>query len=295
MENKCKLFFNNLANKILSPKTNYSLRYLHHRGHLPDFNNPSDMSEILLSQMFADDQTLCREYAQYVDKIGVREYVKKKGLENILLKHYGIWNTPEDIDFDALPSKFVLKSNNGCAHHVICYDKKNLNKKDAIETLHQAIDNGLNNVEPHYNYITPKVYAEELIETPDGGWPTDYKFTCIGGEIVDVFVAVDRATTVKYCTLDLEWNQLPYIRDAYKPTKLPQKPKHIEKMIEVAKTLSQDFGFVRVDLYEYRDQPYISELTFFPWGGLMYGYTNDALKLYGQKWHLWKDGNKIKK
>ena len=273
-----------VAKEILTPKQVYCLKYYHHRGHYPNLEAPDDMSEILLSQMFEPSNKMCIRYASYIDKLGVRDYVKTKGLENILLEHYGIWNTPEEIPFDKLPNKFVLKSNNGCAHHVICHDKTKLDIKQSIKTLNEAIISGKNSLEPHYHYIEPKVYAEELIETADGAWPVDYKFTCIGGEIVDIFVAVDRATKTKYCTLDLNWKPLPYIREEYAPNKYPPKPLHLDEMIKVAKVLSKDFEFVRVDLYEYRNQPYISELTFFPWGGLMYGYTNEALKIYGEKW-----------
>lgn len=282
---KAKALFDKIVRGCFGPKLNYVLRYYHHRGHFPNLKYPKDMSEILLSQLFDSDESMAKRYATYVDKLGVREYVKSKGLGDILLKHYGVWNTPEEIPFDELPDKFVLKSNNGCGNHVICRDKGTLDVAWALKTLHKAIDSGVNNIESHYHYIEPKVYAEELIETEDGSWPVDYKFTCIGGEIVDIFVAVDREFNLKYCTLDTNWKQLPYMREAYRPNIIPPKPKQLEELVNVAKILSQDFDFVRVDLYEYRNHPYISELTFFPWGGLMYGYTNEALKLYGDKWH----------
>lgn len=233
--------------------------------------------------MFNDD--CCRFYARYVDKLALRDYVKSKGLECILLNHYGSWDTPEEIPFKDLPQKFVLKSNNGCGHHVICRDKSKLNQEYAIQTLHEAINNGLNHSEPHYTFIKPKVFAEELIETQDNSLPTDYKFTCIGGEIVDIFVAVERESNAKYCTMDINWNLLPYTKKSYMPSKIPEKPRHLDDLVEVARKLSKDFAFVRVDLYEYRDQPYISELTFFPWGALLYSYTDEAIKLYGEKWH----------
>lgn len=272
------------TNDVFGARINSCLRYLHHRGHLPNLKEPKDMSEILLSQLFNPDQKLVKEYAPFIDKIKVRDYIKSKGFEHILLKHYGEWSSPEEIPFDELPSSFVLKSNNSCGHHVICPDKSILDINMAIKTLHEAIKSGQENIEPHYHFITPRVFAEELIETGDGSWPIDYKFTCIGGEIVDVFVAVDRADNLKYCTFDLNWNPLPYMKEAYRPIKLPRKPEHLAEMIDVAKSLSSDFNFVRVDLYEYREQPFFSELTFFPWGGLLYGYTNEALVLYGAKW-----------
>lgn len=267
---------------ILGPKNNFRLRYFHNRGHLPNLHNPKDMSEILISQMFTP--SICVSYAPFVDKLALRDYVEWKGLGHILLKHYGVWSRPEDIEFEELPEKFVLKSNNGCGHHIICRDKSNLDKKVAIQEMHRAINSGVTNIEAHYHFITPRVYAEELIETADGSLPIDYKFTCVGGEIMDVFVATERSVNAKYCTFDLNWRMLPYTKPEYLPAKLPEKPKHLEELSEVARILSKDFGFVRVDLYEYRGQPYISELTFFPWGALLYSYTDEAIKFYGQKW-----------
>lgn len=287
---KSSLYLSKWSAKLLGSKMNYRLRYFHQRGHFPNLNNPKDMSEILVSQLF--DQNACVNYAPFVDKLAVRDYVQWRGLGNILLKHYGVWSRPEDVEFDKLPDKFVLKSNNGCGNHIICRDKNALNVKEAITTMHRAIMSGVNHVEPHYHFITPRIYAEELIETPDGTLPVDYKFTCIGGEIMDIFVATDRAVSAHYCTLDLDWNLLPYTKKEYLPESLPASPKHLRELAEVAKDLSRDFGFVRVDLYEYKGQPYISELTFFPWGALLYSYTDEAIKLYGEKWHEWERKNR---
>jgi len=282
---KSSILLSRWMHKLFGAKINYRLRYFHQRGHFPNLKNPKDMSEILISQLF--DTMKCASYAPFVDKLAVRDYVEWRGLGHILLKHYGVWSRPEDVEFDMLPDKFVLKSNNSCGHHVICRNKSKLNREATIAEMHAAINSGVTNVEPHYHYITPRVYAEELIDTGDDSWPVDYKFTCIGGEVMDIFVATDRAVNVHYVTLDPDWRQLPYTKKEYLPRQIPEAPKHLKEMMGVAQRLSRDFGFVRVDLYEYRDQPYISELTFFPWGAFLYSYTNEAIKLYGEKWHEW--------
>lgn len=279
---KSSNFMSSWASKLFGAKMNYRMRYLHNRGHWPNLRNPKDLSEILISNLFNPD--VCQKVSKYVDKLRVRDYVRSKGLEEILLEHYGVWDSPESIIFDNLPQKFVLKSNNGCGHHVICREKEQLNREEAIHTLNLAIKSGINHVEPHYHYITPKVYAEELIETPDGSLPIDYKFTCIGGEIVDVFVATDRAVSARYSTMGLDWESLPYTKTNYLPKQVPPKPIHLENLAEIARILSRDFGFVRVDLYEYKEKPYISELTFFPWGAMLYSYTDKAIKYYGEKY-----------
>ena len=103
---KSSLILSNLTHKLLGAKWNYRLRYFHQRGHLPSLKNPKDLSEILISQMFT--QSVCVSYAPYVDKLAVRDYIQWRGMDNILLKHYGVWSKPEDVEFDKLPDKFVM-------------------------------------------------------------------------------------------------------------------------------------------------------------------------------------------
>lgn len=259
--------------------------YRVNRGHNPDFKHPKDLSELILASMhkksFIDN-------AIYADKWRVRDYIKSKGLENILLDVYGVWEKGDDIDFDVLPDKFALKPNNGSGGHFFCKDKSKIDIPAIRKQMNQSIilEHLGYHFEPHYRHIKPLIYAEELIDTGTDAWPTDYKFTCLKGRIADVFVCCERETsTTKYITLDTDWNVLPYTKQEYLPNEVPEKPKHLDRMIEIAKILSADFDIVRVDLYEYKDKVYFSELTFSPWGGYMYSYTNDALKILGDKYY----------
>ncbi len=265
---------------LFGSKFSYKVRYYHQRGHWPNLRAPKDLSEHIISEMFSPG---FEKYSRYADKYLVREYIKEKGLDKILLEHYGVWDKPEEIDFSSLPEKFILKANNGSGPHFICKNKETVNKSEAIETLNEALELGKKMIEPHYRAIVPKVFCEELIDTGTDEWPTDYKFTCIEGEIYDVFVATERRTSTRYCTMDLDWNILPYTRKEYMPDVIPEKPNHLKEMAEIARFLAKDFKFVRVDLYEYKDKIFFSELTFTPWGGLMYSYTNEALELLGSK------------
>jgi TupA-like ATPgrasp len=266
-------------------RLNYSLRYIHNRKRFPNFRNPKDLSERILASMLSPSFT---KFAKYVDKVGVREYILEKGLGNILLEHYGVWENPEDIDFSKLPDKFALKTNNGVGNHIFCKDKSKLDKEDCINKLKnnleiiQSIESSL---EPQYKSIPPLVFCEELIDTGTDAWPVDYKFTCINGEPDHVFFATERETKVKYNTFDLDWNFLPYTIDKFKPLTYPEKPKYVKEMADIARILSKDFEFVRVDLYEHGDRIIFGELTFSPWGGFMYSYTNESIKLLGNKFN----------
>ena len=63
-----------------------------------------------------------------VDKFEVREYVKKCGLESILNNCFGVYDTYDEIDFDTLPNRFVIKKTNGGGglNVIICKDKSEL-------------------------------------------------------------------------------------------------------------------------------------------------------------------------
>lgn len=264
---------------VFGQRMNYVLRYFSNRHRFPNFKHPKDLSERILSAMLSDDFL---RYADYADKVKVRDFVKSKGLEHILLQQYGAWESASQIPFDTLPESFILKANNGSGGHIICTDKSQLDIKGTIVKMDSVLKGieHLRYTEPHYCAIKPMILCEELLG--DGvNLPTDYKFTCVQGKIADVFVVSERENGAKYSTMDTKWNELPYTKKEFKPTNVPPKPKHLNEMIEIAKALSADFEFVRVDLYDTDDSIFFSELTFSPWGGIMNSYTNEAIKIIG--------------
>ena len=265
---------------IVGEKAARSLRYFHQRGRFPNLKNPRDLSEKIMASMLSPSFA---RYAPYADKVKVRDYIRERGLEDILLEHYGVWERPEEIDFASLPDKFILKTNNGCGGHVICKDKSQLDIPAAVKTLNKALNKGVHSIERHYRAIEPRVFAEELLDTGTDQWPTDYKIQCFRGRPDHFFVGVERSFRAKFCTFDLDWNQLPYTKPEYMPQEMPVRPDHIERMLEIAEKLSEGFDCVRVDLYEWKGSVYFSELTFSSWGGLMYSYTDEAIKLLGTK------------
>lgn len=273
--------FADIIANILGPRVNYTIRYYSHRHRFPNFKHPKDLSERILASMLSKDFL---KYADYADKVKVRDYVKSKGLESILLKQYGAWERAEDIPFDTLPEKFILKANNGSGGHVICTEKSKLNIPETIEMMNKTLKGAshLRNTEPHYCAIKPMILAEELMGNGTV-LPVDYKFHCIKGEIADAFIVCEREEGAKYCTLDKDWNPLPYTLPEYEPKQIPPKPEHLKELVEIAEILSADFEFVRVDLYDFEGKVYFGELTFSPWGGVMNSYTTEAIDLLGKK------------
>jgi hypothetical protein len=228
------------------------------------------------------EPSFAAEYADYADKVKVRQYVKDKGLEEILIKHYGVWDNANKIDFDKLPDKFVMKTNNGSGKHVFCRDKSTLDIKKSIQHLNKTLNLPyFFNKEPHYKSINPLIFCEELIDTGQDDLPTDYKFTCVNGRPIDITVCTERSKKAKYCSFDMDWNVTDNILRKHNPDKLPEKPKNLKKMIEISKILSAGFTFVRVDLYNIGNRIWFGELTFTPEGGIMKAYTDIGIKMMG--------------
>lgn len=250
------------------------------RKRWPNLNHPKDLSERILSSMLEEDFL---KYADFADKFKVRDYVKSKGLERILLKHFGVWENVNDIDFSKLPEKFILKPNNGCGGHVICRQKSLLDFESVKLFLQMQLDRGGHYVfEPHYKKIKPRIICEELLDLGEGKVLTDFKFTCVRGRIADVFLATENEEGKrKYATVDLNWTPLPYTLEEFLLKPLPPKPDKLDEMIDIAKTLSEEFDFVRVDLYEFDGKVYFGELTFSPWGGFMYSYNDYGIQVIG--------------
>lgn len=262
----------------LSPKGYYALRYYAIRHRLPHFAHPTDISEWMLAEMLRPD---FRRFAPYVDKVKVRDYVQEKGLRDLLPALYGCWERAEDIDFDTLPDRFALKTNNGCGGHIICTDKAALDREQARQQMASLLQKRFSIREPHYQYIHPLVYAEEFI---GGGGahadelPVDYKFHCIKGHVNCILTCSNRnlqRKTYDLALFDTSWNVM---YEGLKPEHnrvLPTRPSHLSEMLRIAEVLSEDFDFVRVDLYDVGGKLYFGELTFTPASGLL-PYVTDA-------------------
>lgn len=62
------------------------------------------------------------------DKYLAKKYVASKIGDEYVVPLIGVWDNPEDIDFNTLPDQFVLKCNhNSGTGMYICVDKSKMN------------------------------------------------------------------------------------------------------------------------------------------------------------------------
>lgn len=208
---------------------------------------------------------------QCVDKYNVRKYIESKGLGENLVKLYQVVDDPSQIDFDALPGQFIIKTANGSGTNIICRDK---NTFDTAEAVSKMGDLAMRNSayagrEWAYSGSSKKIIVEELLiddSTPDKSL-NDYKFYCFGGKPEYIVVDKDRFTDHKRNFYDTEWNYIPVDSDYRCFGDIIPKPENFDEMLRIASVLSADFPAVRVDLYNVKGKIYFGELTFYPMSG----------------------------
>lgn len=205
---------------------------------------------------------------QCADKYAVREYVKDKGCQYILNKLVGVYERIDDIDWNILPSKFVIKLNYASGWNLICYEKSNFDIADAKRILRGWMKKkyGLQNVEQGiYGKIKKKIVIEEFIESEDGDSPHDFKFFCSYGEVKFIYTSSGHDKYIDYYLPDWTyWDGASRIGH-FNYGKI-DKPDGLDEMMHIAELLSVEFPFVRVDLYYENSRVYFGELTFTPAG-----------------------------
>ena len=237
-----------------------------------NLDNPLSFTEKLQWLKLNDHK---ESYTTLVDKITAKNYVADKIGTEYIIPTLGSWDSFDEIDFDTLPDRFVLKTNHGgggCGI-AICRDKKSFDrnsaKKKLTTSMRSDVYDGL--VEWPYKHVVPKIFAEQyMADEQQEGDLTDYKFFCFNGTPTYCQVIKDRSTKETIDFFDMSWNHMPFI--GLNPSATPSathiaKPVNFEEMIKVAKQLADNFPFARIDLYEINNKVYFGEITFYPASG----------------------------
>lgn len=242
-----------------------------------DLNNVQTFNEKLMWVKLNEDhalKTLCS------DKYLVKDYVKQLGYSDILIQALKVYEHVEEIDFQQLPNKFVMKCTHGSGYNIICLNKDELIIDETISKLKKwmATDYGLQCCEPHYSKIKPRIIVEPFLEEAlSDRVPSDYMIHCFHGVPQVIEVGVDCGERgKKYATFTSEWDALPYFEESMAMSEVVKKPEQFEKMLEIARSLSEAFTYVRVDLYYCKNKIYFGELTFTPAACIDQDFINDA-------------------
>ncbi len=210
-------------------------------------------------------------YTKLVDKFEVKKYVAERIGEEHIIPTLGVWDSFDEIDFNSLPSKFVLKCTHDSGGLLICKDRSLLDIPSASKLFNNALNQDYFKLsrEWPYKHMKHRIIAEEYMEDSQTGALNDYKFFCFNGKVKILFIATDRGVDTRFDFFDRDFNHLNIVNGHIMSDKKITKPSTFDEMIKIAEKLSENIPHVRVDLYEINGRVYFGEMTFFHWGGMM--------------------------
>lgn len=235
-------------------------------GRFPNLKSPTTFNEKILYRCLHPDP----RFAELTDKLTVRDYVARKiGAEHLIPLIADPDSFTEAV-FESLPTSFVMKANHGSGFVKVVRNKA----ETTFQELSQLADKWLTTDfyriarERHYRTIKPKIFFETLLLDRSGQIPPDLKLHCFHGapgeQIIYIAVISGRfGDSPRGDMYDSRWNRLDIAFGHYPMSdEAAPCPHNLAEILDIAKVLSADFGYVRVDLYAPDDEIFFGELTF---------------------------------
>lgn len=266
-----KLLFMKLLIKLdnigiirLSDKTKIKLEYKKEIKKKLDLNNPQLFNEKIQWLKLYDHNEL---YTTMVDKNDAKEYVGNIIGKEYIIPTLGLYDRFDDIDFEKLPDKFVIKCTHDSGSVIVCKDKNNFNIEDARKKINKMMKRNyyLQHREWPYKNVKHRIIIEKFI-VEENELLKDYKFFCFNGEPYIMYISegLENHETARMSFFDMNFNLTDCKRADYKLLDyMPKKPVNFDKMKEFSKILSKNIPHVRVDFYEIGNKLYFGELTFY--------------------------------
>jgi hypothetical protein len=239
--------------------------YYGQMGKKLNLKNPQTFNEKLQWLKLYDRRS---EYINYVDKYAVRYYIEKTIGEKYLVPLISVHDNVEEIPWAELPDKFVLKCTHGSGCNIICENKQKLDSVLATRQLKRWLKTNYyyHSREWPYKYVKPRIICETYLQKEI----IDYKFYCFNGIPRFLYLAQgsNPEGTLKMSFFDMEFKKCNFYRPDHKPLNFePCKPDNFQEMVEIAKKLSRNMPFVRIDLFNVQGEIYFSEITLTPGAG----------------------------
>jgi len=267
----------------ISAETFLKRMYRYKMGKELNLDNPLTYTEKLQWLKLYDHRP---EYIKMVDKYEVKQWVAEKIGKQHVIPTLGMWERVEDIEFDILPEKFVLKTTHDSGGLVICKNKKNFDVEKAKKKLryfHMREYYDYNREWP-YKDVKHRIIAEKYMEDKRLGELRDYKFFTFGGVPKVLYITQGRGKDIPTVAdfFDMEFNHLPFTIDHDMAPIPPERPSCFEEMKKLAAHLSQGTPQLRVDFYEVDGQVYFGEMTFFHCSGLNPFHPQEWDRVFGE-------------
>lgn len=270
------------------------IQYRMKTGHKLNLKDPKRYTEKIQWYKLYDKNPLM---VKCVDKYDVRDYVKSKGLEKILIPCHGVFETAKDIDWSRLPCQFVMKDTLGGGGNsvIVVRDLYSENIEDLSRRANLWASKDIKKKNsgrewPYYSGKRHRIIIEDFIKSSDENTGlVDYKFLCFNGEPSLLYILSERkmGRDASCGLFDIGFNKLDVEELDERPLSTTiAKPKNYERMVEIARILSKDFSEARIDLYNVDGVIYFGEITFYDSSGYMLFNPDEFDIELGQKWKI---------
>lgn len=270
-------------------------------GRYPDLARPVLFNEKITARKLFDQRTV---FPLLADKLKMRDFIAGRLGERALPALLGVQERFDDIDFDRLPDKFVIKPNHGSHWVMVVEDKKALDRAVARRRVQGWLRTNyyVNSREVFYRDVRPKIMIEEYLQE-DGGTPaSDYKCYVFDGVLQFFSIGWRPSVAIQKQAVffDRDGRELPvrveypdavvkrpYIGEpGHDPASLPPMPANLERLIEAAEKVAKGFDFIRADLYTTSGRILVGELTSLPNGGIRAFDPPEYDRIFGNYWQL---------
>lgn len=255
--------------RFIPDKLYVQLKYFYRFHRLPDLKNPKTYNEKLQWIKLYDRK---QEYIQMCDKYEVKKLIAERFGEEYVVPTLGIYDKFDDIDFDSLPEKFVIKCTHDSGSVIICKNKQTFDYIKARKDITKALKTNYywHSREWPYNFVKPRIIIDEYLEDDEYKELRDYKVFAFDGEAKAIYISTNRqnANSKTFSDyFDENFNHLP-LKNKYDNAPIaPKKPIHFEKMKEIASSISKGYRHFRVDFFEANGKLYFGEITIFHGSG----------------------------
>lgn len=242
------------------------MMYFLQTGNILSLKNPRTYCDKLQwLKLYGDYEKL----TDYADKIAAKMIAQEMIGEAHVIPTLGIWDRYEDIDFDSLPDRFVLKCTHDSGGNHVCHDKNKISHKELARFFENRLS--VNYYwylrERQYKNIVPRIIAEPLMS--NDGDLVDYKFFCFNG-LVEILMVVHVVNGKRFSSyfdgqlrpIDISMGNPSYPAETILPV-------NIQEMRRMAQVLSANLRHVRIDMYNIDGTIYFGEFTFHHWSGMV--------------------------
>lgn len=195
------------------------------------------------------------------DKYFFKYFTEKLFGKEHVLPLLGVWDSAEDINFDLLPDKFVLKRTlSGGALEVKMVNKAS----DDLESVRRLAKIWVGNP----NRVCARIMAERAlnpwVDEKGDNTVLDYKFFVIHGKVrfINVLKMSETGGRRYSSWYNIDLTRIPLVEKNHPKFEPPFPKKDLwDKMIQFAEKAGSIFPVIRVDMYVEKDNFYLGELT----------------------------------